>query len=248
MKTAQELIDFESWVVETFNAGKLRSPVHLSGGNEEQLIKIFERINPQDWVFTTYRSHYHALLKGVPEERLKNWILDNKSIHFMDAEHKVFSSAIVGGTLPIALGVALAIKKKEEQTERDVKEVIDKIDIEGTVVTLESVKPLNPVHVYCFVGDMTSETGGFFEAWKYANYHGLPITFIVEDNGLSTDTKTKEVWNKKNEWEWANSSDFEEDAKVIHYTYERKYPHYGTGKFIDAIWKEVKESPVGKGF
>src|SRR3990167_1113904 len=114
MKTKEELIAFENWTVETFNNGLLKSPVHLSGGNEEQLIKIFENIKPQDWVFTTYRSHYHALLKGVPEQRLKDWILDNKSIHFMDSEYKVFSSAIVGGTLPIALGVAMAIKKKSK--------------------------------------------------------------------------------------------------------------------------------------
>src|SRR3990167_1988105 len=114
MKTKEELIAFENWTVETFNNGLLKSPVHLSGGNEEQLIEIFKDIKPNDWVFTTYRSHYHALLKGVPEERLKNWILDNKSIHFMDSEYKVFSSAIVGGCLPIALGVAMAIKIEEK--------------------------------------------------------------------------------------------------------------------------------------
>ena len=102
----EQLINFEKEVKQMFLDGKLRSPVHLSGGNEDQLIEIFKDIKPQDWVFTTYRSHYHALLKGVPEEKLKQWILDNKSIHFMDKEYKVFSSAIVGGCLPIALGVA----------------------------------------------------------------------------------------------------------------------------------------------
>ena len=75
---AEELIKFENWVIETFNAGKLRSPVHLSRGNEEQCIRIFKDIQPQDWVFSTYRSHYHALLKGIPEKWLKEWILDSK--------------------------------------------------------------------------------------------------------------------------------------------------------------------------
>src|SRR3990167_5930593 len=107
MKTKEELIDFESWVVETYKEGKLRSPVHLSGGNEDVLIALFKDIKEDDWVFSTYRSHYHALLKGVPEEDLKQWILDNKSIHFMNKKHKIFTSAIVGGTLPIALGVAM---------------------------------------------------------------------------------------------------------------------------------------------
>ena len=74
----QQLIDFENWVVETYKAGKLRSPVHLSGSQdgklEDFLIKIFKKIKPNDWVFSTYRSHYHALLKGIQEQWLKDWI------------------------------------------------------------------------------------------------------------------------------------------------------------------------------
>src|SRR3990167_6230233 len=117
----EELIAFEKWTENTFNDGQLKSPVHLRGGNEEQLIEIFKEIKPNDWVVTTYRSHYHALLKGVPEQRLKDWILDNKSIHFMDSEYKIFSSAIVGGTLPIALGAAMAIKNKPLEVGRSGK-------------------------------------------------------------------------------------------------------------------------------
>ena len=93
----EEIVEFEQWVIDTFNDGKLRSPVHLSRGNEEQCIKVFEDIKPQDWVFSTYRSHYHALLKGIDKEWLKQWILDNKSIHVMNKEYKFFTSAIVGG-------------------------------------------------------------------------------------------------------------------------------------------------------
>jgi TPP-dependent pyruvate/acetoin dehydrogenase alpha subunit len=187
------LIKFEQWTVETYKAGKLRSPIHLSGGDEEQLIAIFKEIKPNDWVFSNYRSHYHALLKGVPEEELKQWIMDNKSIHFMSKHYKIFTSAIVGGCLPIAVGTAMAIKEQ-----------------------------LKPGHVWIFVGDMTAETGIFHECTKYARRHNLPITFIVADNGLSTDTPTQETWGI-----------FDGGPNVYRYQFKRTYPHYGCGVFID---------------
>lgn len=203
----KDLIDFETEVVDLFNDGQLRSPVHLSGGNEKEVIEIFKDIKPEDWVFTTYRSHYHALLKGMPRDRLLNWIKDNKSIHVMDKEYKIFTSAIVGGCLPIALGVAKAIKMKESNE-----------------------------RVWIFVGDMTAESGLFHEVTKYAARNSLPINFIVEDNGLSTDTPTQESWGNG-----------PSGANIWRYTYTRKYPHYGTGKFITKIW-ENPEDPKAKGF
>ena len=209
----KELIEFENWVVETYKEGKLRSPVHLSGGNEDQVIEIFKTIKPDDWIFSTYRSHYHALLKGVPEEWLKQWILDNKSIHVMNKEYKFFTSAIVAGTVPIALGAAMAVKRQEKKE-----------------------------HVWCFVGDMTAETGIFHDCWKYAVNHHLPITFIVEDNGLSTDTPTQEVWGKKvSDWNYLESSFPHEKDKIIYYQYKRKWPHYGTGAFVDFKNEELEQ-------
>lgn len=246
MVTKQELIDFEQWTVDTFNDGKLRSPVHLSGGNEDQLIEIFKEIKPQDWVFTTYRSHYHALLKGVPEERLKNWILDNKSIHFMDAEYKVFSSAIVGGCLPIALGVAMALKKDCDELENSIKRM-DWKDIKVKDVKVSSMK-----RVWCFVGDMTASLGVFNDCLTYANHYNLPITFVIENNRLSTDTNTAQVWGEKDSdfEEWYDMLEYKYPERVKHYTYERVWPHYGTGKFIAAIWKDIikDDDARNKGF
>ena len=54
---------------------KIKGPIHLSGNNENQLIKIFKKINKQDWVFVGWRNHYHALLKGCDQ---KNRDADNK--------------------------------------------------------------------------------------------------------------------------------------------------------------------------
>lgn len=213
----QQLIDFEKEVVRLFNDGKLRSPVHLSGGNEDQLITIFERIKPNDWLFGTYRNHYHALLKGVPQDKLKVWILDNKSIHFMDKEYKIFTSAIVGGTISIALGAAMAINQKEHDNK-----------------------------VWCFVGDMTAHTGQFWECIKYAHFHELPINFVIEDNGLSTDTPTGETWGLDNQ-SYFNILASLFPGRIVYYKYKRIYPHYGTGKFVAKLWEGVDETKK-KGF
>jgi TPP-dependent pyruvate/acetoin dehydrogenase alpha subunit len=202
--TKEELIKFEDDICEIFNQGKIRAPVHLHNGNEEQIIKVFESVNPQDWVFSTWRSHYHCLLKGVPQETLKKEIFDGKSITLCFPEYKIFSSAIVTGVIPIALGAAMnAYRMKSNE------------------------------HVWCFVGDMTSETGAFFEAAKYAVAWNLPISFVVEDNGKSVCTQTNEVWNsQENFWHEFSSLEPKNPSKVYHYKYESKYPHAGGGKRI----------------
>ena len=96
--TPQQLIDFENDIAAEFNAGKIPYPIHLSGtGNEDWLIDFFKQINPQDWVFSTWRSHYHALLKNMSPEKLKAKIMAGESMHIMDKELNFFSSSIVGG-------------------------------------------------------------------------------------------------------------------------------------------------------
>ena len=203
------LISFENWTIETFNAGKLRSPVHLAGSidgkEEEELIRIFKDIKRTDYVLSTYRSHHHALLHGISEEWLKNWILSNKSIHVMNKEHNFITSAIVAGTLPTAIGLALAIKRKKEDRK-----------------------------VFVFIGDMTAYGGTFHECFKYAINHNLPIKFIVENNFLSTDTQSNEVWGVSKEgYEYQFKMQKQYFPEYFdYYTYTRKYPHYGSGKFI----------------
>ena len=165
-RTSREnLIKFEKEIADIYCAGKIKAPVHLSDGNENQLIKIFKRIKKSDWVFSTWRSHYHALLKGIPEKIIKEEILKGNSITLSFPKYKFFTSAIVGGIAPIAVGVALALKRKKKKN-----------------------------HVWCFVGDMTAEAGTFYENAKYAELHKLPITFVVEDNGESVGTPTGVVW------------------------------------------------------
>ena len=97
-----------------FNAAKIRAPVHLYSGNEAQMIEIFRDVKPEDWVMCSWRSHYQCLLKGVPRDQVKAEILAGRSISLCFPEYRVVSSAIVGGILPIAVGMALGIKRRGE--------------------------------------------------------------------------------------------------------------------------------------
>jgi pyruvate dehydrogenase E1 component alpha subunit len=191
--TKESLIDFETLIVKHWEDAKIRGPIHLANGNEEQLIEIFSRIKPSDWVFSTWRSHYHALLKGVPTDWIEEEILKGKSITLCNLDENFYASAIVGGTLSIALGVAMGIKANGGDNK-----------------------------VWVFVGDMSFESGIFYEVHKYARNFDLPLYFVVEDNGVSTYTPTEATWKTRREI----------PSDVIHYTYKSKYPHYGTGKWI----------------
>ena len=104
MMTQEELIAFEDKVAALFNDGKIRAPVHLYSGNETEMIEVFKDVRPKDWLFCSWRSHYQCLLKGVPPQEVLDEIMAGRSISLCFAEHRIYSSAIVGGVLPIAIG------------------------------------------------------------------------------------------------------------------------------------------------
>ena len=163
--SAEDLRAFETRVANEFNAGKIRAPVHLYSGNENQMIEIFSDIEQEDWVLCSWRSHYQCLLKGVPQERVFSEIVAGRSISLCFSDYRIFSSAIVGGILPIATGLALSIHRAGGSNQ-----------------------------VHCFLGDMTAETGIAHECIKYATNFDLPIRFVIEDNGLSVCTNTCLTW------------------------------------------------------
>jgi TPP-dependent pyruvate/acetoin dehydrogenase alpha subunit len=198
----EKLIAFENDIAECFNNKLIRAPIHLADGNEEQLIKIFESVKENDWIFCTWRSHYHALLKGVPEDELKQAILEGRSITLCFEKQKMFSSAIVGGSIPIALGTALDLK---------IKKSADK--------------------VWCFVGDMGANMGAFHETVKYAENFDLPITFVIENNSKSVCTNTYDSWGtKKFSFDFENDGKIHKVSdKVLYYSYDfNKWKHAGT--------------------
>ena len=97
----QSLVAFERRVAESFNSAQIRAPIHLHGGNERPLLNLFSKINSSDWIFSSWRSHYHCLLKGVSEDVLFNDIIAGKSISLIYPEFKIYTSAIDGGIIPI---------------------------------------------------------------------------------------------------------------------------------------------------
>lgn len=157
--TKESLIAFEDGVRQEWERGELPSLLHLCGGNEDQLLAIFRRIRPQDWVFLSHRGHYHALLKGMPEERLLEFIRSDRSMFIFDKELRIFQSAILGGCCGIAVGVAMAIQESGEDAK-----------------------------CYVFIGDGAADNGRIYEAALYATGHDLPIEFIIEDNRRQVDT------------------------------------------------------------
>ena len=163
--TQDELIAFETDIASEFNAGHILAPVHLSDGNEAQLIEVFRTIRPDDWLCCSWRSHYHCLLKGVPATALKGEIMAGRSIALCFPEYRIVSSAIVGGNMPIGVGLAMGIKRRG-----------------------------GAERVHIFIGDMTFQSGIAHECMKYAGNHMLNVRFIVEDNGISVCTPTAPIW------------------------------------------------------
>ena len=160
-----KIIEFETKVAKLYEAGKIKAPTHLSKGNELQLTEIFKHVKKTDWIFSTWRNHYHWLMSGRSEKELLKQIIDGHSMHVFG--YRFFTSAIVGGIAPIALGVAMSLKRKK-----------------------------CPYKVWCFLGDMAYSGGLAQESIRYAQGNDLPIYYILEDNGLSVSTPTQEVWGK----------------------------------------------------
>lgn len=199
--TKTELIAFETCLKELWESGKLRTPIHFCGGNETQLIDIFKDIAETDWVFSTHRNHYHYLLHTVRVGVLLDKIIcENNSMHIIDLDNNFISTAIVGGNVAMAVGTAYALKLKDSSCK-----------------------------VWCFIGDGACDQGWFFEAYRYAIGQDLPITFVIEDNNRSVETRVEERWGVND----AFMDDIALCPKVIYYRYTPTYPHVGTGRPIE---------------
>lgn len=171
--TKQELIDFENRIGDLYMDNKLPFLFHLSGGNEDELIEIFKDIKEGDWVISNHRSHYHALLHGIPAEVVEDRILNGRSMFIYDKKRNFFCSAIIGGTPAIAAGVAWALKRKNSNNK-----------------------------VWCFIGDGTEDSGHTFEAARYVDGFDLPCTFVIENNNRSVETTNEERWGKTSDLKW----------------------------------------------
>lgn len=157
--TKESLLAFEDEIKAMWEIGELPCLLHLSGGNEEDLVRIFAKVREGDWIFSTHRNHYHALCAGVPAERIKMLISRGRSMFVFDSRRKFLSSAILAGTASIAAGVAYDLKSSGSKNK-----------------------------VWCFIGEGACAEGHFWEAINFVEGHQLPCTFVIEDNGRQVDT------------------------------------------------------------
>jgi pyruvate dehydrogenase E1 component alpha subunit len=153
----------EEKCAELYGAGKIRGFLHLYIGEEAVAAGAMRALEPQDNVVATYREHGHALLRGVAMGRIMAEMYGKRegcsrgrggSMHLFDAATRFYGgNAIVGGGLPLAVGLALASSMKKE-----------------------------PRVTACFFGDGAVAEGAFHESMNLAQLWRLPVAFFCENN------------------------------------------------------------------
>src|SRR5690606_25782150 len=148
--------------VELYQAQKIRGFLHLYDGEEAVAVGVMQALDKRDAVVATYRDHGHALARGVPMGPLMAEMYGKLegcsrgrggSMHFFDASKRFHGgNAIVGGGLPLAVGIAMA----------------DKVLREGTVTA-------------CFFGEGAAGEGEFHECMNLAQLWKLPVLFVCEN-------------------------------------------------------------------
>ena len=160
----------EEEVARIYPSDKTASPVHLSIGQEAVAVGVCDVLEPDDVVSPTYRGHAAYLAKGASLRGLFAELYGKAtgtahgkggSMHLIDMQHNVLgASAVVGTTIPVALGFALAFKRTQS----------------------------NRV-VVAFFGDGATEEGVFTESLNFAALHKLPILFVCENNFSAITTR-----------------------------------------------------------
>ena len=161
---------FEERCAELYSAGKIRGFLHLYIGEEAVAVGAIQALGRDDAVVATYREHGHALARGIPANRLMAEMYGKHegcsrgrggSMHVFDAHTRFYGgNAIVGGGLPIAVGLALADKMQER-----------------------------PRVTACFFGDGAVAEGEFHESLNLAALWTLPVLFLCENNLYAMGTR-----------------------------------------------------------
>lgn len=156
-------------VVELYKKGLIQGIAHPCLGQEAVSAGVMANLSREDLVVSNHRGHGHSLAKGVSERAMLSELFGKEtgmchgfggSMHSSDLEcGVVFSTAIVGGGIPLAVGVALALKMDKK-----------------------------PNCVVCFFGDGACNTGAFHEALNMAAVWKLPVVFVCENNQYAVST------------------------------------------------------------
>jgi pyruvate dehydrogenase E1 component alpha subunit len=160
---------FEEKCAELYSAEKIRGFLHLYIGEEANAVGVMQALGPDDAIVATYREHGHALARGLPPGEIMAEMYGKASgssrgrggsMHIFDARHRFYGgNAIVGGGLPLAVGLALA----------------DKMQSNNRVTC-------------CFFGEGAAAEGEFHESLNLAALWNLPVLFICENNGYAMGT------------------------------------------------------------
>lgn len=154
---------FEEKCAELYSLGKIRGFLHLYIGEEAIGVGALQALTPDDAIVATYREHGHALARGIPMGAVMAEMYGKAngcsrgrggSMHLFDVTRRFYGGyAIVGGGLPVAVGLALA----------------DKIQRKNRVTA-------------CFFGDGAVAEGEFHESMNLAALWKLPVLFLCENN------------------------------------------------------------------
>ena len=157
---------FEEKCFELYTTEKIRGFMHLYDGEEAVSVGVIAALQPRDAIVATYREHGQALARGVSMNRLMAEMYGKLegccrgrggSMHVFDRAARFYGgNAIVGGGLPLAVGIAMADKQ------------------------------LNPGAVTaCFFGEGAVDEGSFHESMNLAALWQLPVLFVCENNRYS---------------------------------------------------------------
>ena len=154
---------FEAKCAELYQAQKIRGFLHLYDGEEAVAVGIMQAMEERDSVVATYREHGHALARGLPMGELMAEMFGKVggcsrgrggSMHFFDRARRFYGgNAIVGGGLPLAIGIAMADKQLRS----------------GAITA-------------CFFGEGAAGEGEFHESMNLAELWDLPVLFVCENN------------------------------------------------------------------
>jgi len=160
---------FEEQVGAFARSGEVPGLVHLSIGQEGVAAAVCSQLRDDDAVYSGHRAHGHAIAKGAPLDRLMAELMGRDtglcrglggSMHVVDAEHGFMgATGVVGGTVPIALGSALASRLRGD----------------------DSVAVV-------FFGDGAVQAGHFNETVNLATLWRLPLILVCENNGFAEFT------------------------------------------------------------
>lgn len=164
---------FEDRCAELYTQEKIRGFLHLYDGEEAIATGVISALTPEDAIVATYREHGHALVRGVPMNAVMAEMYGKVSgcsrgrggsMHLFHAPTRFFGgNAIVGGGLPMAVGLALAAKLQPESRNSDAV-------------------------VVCFFGEGAVAEGEFHESLNLAELWQVPVLFVCENNGYAMGT------------------------------------------------------------